>query len=475
MRRDQEEVWARLKAFQFDKPGARSTFLGRLAKENGWSRKKAERALEEYRRFLLLAATNGHPVSPSKSVDEVWHLHLTYSRSYWEELCPHVLCMNFHHEPSSGLPEEHQKLKDGYRQTWNSYRETFGIDPPKDLWPPPKSTSRPFWRFGLRGPNQILQGTNMYLLAMLALPTNLAVVAPWNLKGPAFIQFYLVLMTLGFAVAWIVRQFVREPDNGQKADALSKYEVACLVAGERRAVEAAIVQLTLDHRLELQEERSGLFGWHKSVKLLSTGRKGSDDPLETLVLKAVETKQGKLPDIVHEVARDATHLTNTLKSRGLAETAETFSLAMVLSTTIIAAVLATGAVKLVIGMSLGKPVGWLIVMLVTTFVALIMALCRPRLTPAGYRIQCELAREWQTRRNLRVATFNDDGESSTDTIMAVCVLGAAAIEDPQLDLLRKQFVALDSRGSSGSFDGGSSSCGGGGCGGGCGGCGGCGG
>lgn len=59
------------------------TFVGRLARDNGWKPGYAERVYREYLRFVFLAATAGHPVTPSVDVDEVWHLHLCYTRSYW--------------------------------------------------------------------------------------------------------------------------------------------------------------------------------------------------------------------------------------------------------------------------------------------------------------------------------------------------------------------------------------------------------
>jgi hypothetical protein len=36
-----------------------------------------------------------HIVTPSEQVDQVWHLHLTYTRSYWDEFCPNVLGQPF--------------------------------------------------------------------------------------------------------------------------------------------------------------------------------------------------------------------------------------------------------------------------------------------------------------------------------------------------------------------------------------------
>ena len=74
-----------------DPKTAALTFADRLARENGWSAAKAARVVDEYRRFCFLAATAGHEVTPSDAVDQAWHLHLTYSRDYWERFCPEVL------------------------------------------------------------------------------------------------------------------------------------------------------------------------------------------------------------------------------------------------------------------------------------------------------------------------------------------------------------------------------------------------
>src|SRR5688500_16905963 len=56
--------------------GDLADFEPRLRRENGWSAGFARRAIEEYRKFLFLAATARHPVSPPDVVDQVWHLHL---------------------------------------------------------------------------------------------------------------------------------------------------------------------------------------------------------------------------------------------------------------------------------------------------------------------------------------------------------------------------------------------------------------
>ena len=128
-------LWERIEAFTFDAGPSTFPFWARLASENGWSMSFAARAITEYRRFLYLAVVAGHQVSPSGQVDQVWHLHLLYTESYWNGLCRDVLGMPLHHHPTAGGTSERAKFDDWYRKTLASYRRVFREDPPADIWP----------------------------------------------------------------------------------------------------------------------------------------------------------------------------------------------------------------------------------------------------------------------------------------------------------------------------------------------------
>jgi hypothetical protein len=134
-----DATWEALASFEFDEPGARLTFSKRLARENGWSHAFAKRAIEEYRRFVYLMVTAKHPVTPSVEVDQVWHLHLTYTRSYWDEMCGRVLGRRLHHGPTRGGSEEGAKYTDWYTKTLAAYEATFGEAPPSAFWPSPET------------------------------------------------------------------------------------------------------------------------------------------------------------------------------------------------------------------------------------------------------------------------------------------------------------------------------------------------
>ncbi|MFN0060599.1 MAG: glycine-rich domain-containing protein [Planctomycetota bacterium] len=135
MRPSELTLWEKLSTFQIGPEDCALSFVDRLARENGWSRKFARNVVDEYKRFLLLAVSAGHPVTPSDAVDQAWHLHLTYSDSYWNELCPHVLGRALHHGPTRGGANEDEKYRDWYARTLSSYRRIFGTDPPTAVWP----------------------------------------------------------------------------------------------------------------------------------------------------------------------------------------------------------------------------------------------------------------------------------------------------------------------------------------------------
>ncbi|MEZ5304131.1 MAG: glycine-rich domain-containing protein-like [Verrucomicrobiales bacterium] len=130
-----QALWKRLEGFEPDAAGAALSFSQRLARENGWSQDFARRAIAEYKRFIYLAIEAGHPVTPSVQVDLVWHLHLCYTRSYWEDLCGDVLGRPLHHGPTRGGGREDAKFRDWYAKTLDAYRAQFGSEPPEDIWP----------------------------------------------------------------------------------------------------------------------------------------------------------------------------------------------------------------------------------------------------------------------------------------------------------------------------------------------------
>ncbi|HZG47655.1 MAG TPA: hypothetical protein VEZ41_15510 [Allosphingosinicella sp.] len=132
-----DPLWLSLAEMRVEPPGAALTFTARLARDQRWSRRHAEAVMEEYRRFIFLAATGSRPVTPSRDVDEAWHLHLTYSRHYWDELCGRILGRPLHHDPTEGGAAQQAHFFDQYAATLARYEAVFGEPPRPDIWPSP--------------------------------------------------------------------------------------------------------------------------------------------------------------------------------------------------------------------------------------------------------------------------------------------------------------------------------------------------
>ena len=127
-------VWDALFRYTIGPEDAAYSFVARLAHENGWTQDYAARVILEYKKFCFLAASASHPVTPSDAVDQAWHLHLTYTRDYWERFCPDVLGRALHHGPTAGGAAEQHRFFEQYAQTLRSYERVFGA-PPADIWP----------------------------------------------------------------------------------------------------------------------------------------------------------------------------------------------------------------------------------------------------------------------------------------------------------------------------------------------------
>ena len=129
-----DPLWQRLEALSLDDPDARFPFSAKLAKQNRWTPQFARQAIAEYKRFIYLCCISPCGASPSPVIDEVWHLHLTYTQHYWEELCEKTIARKLHHHPSKGGAAEKHRHTDWYQETLNLYQKTFGTIPPVLFW-----------------------------------------------------------------------------------------------------------------------------------------------------------------------------------------------------------------------------------------------------------------------------------------------------------------------------------------------------
>jgi hypothetical protein len=124
------ELYAKICDFQLDDPNSPYPISAKLAWEYHWSEIYTLRAIHEYKKFIFLATIAEGMVSPSSAIDCVWHYHLLYTYSYWEEFCGKVLSKPLHHYPGDS------GSSDRYEYTLELYQSYFG-HPPADIWDSP--------------------------------------------------------------------------------------------------------------------------------------------------------------------------------------------------------------------------------------------------------------------------------------------------------------------------------------------------
>jgi hypothetical protein len=204
-----DPLWHKLDAFAFDHPGDALTFTRRLARENRWSSAFANRVVDEYRRFLFLALRAGHPVTPSDEIDQAWHLHLVYTRSYWEDLCEGVLQRPLHHGPTRGGAAEDDRFEQQYVETQASYAKWFGHEPPADIWPPGEVRFAPqarfarvntaaFWMLPKQRVRSLVAACMVVSLSLMALAA-----CTWTSDDLSFgnvFPFVILLLIIGLAI-----------------------------------------------------------------------------------------------------------------------------------------------------------------------------------------------------------------------------------------------------------------------------------
>ena len=484
---------SQIESFQIDSGTPSLTFEKRLARENGWTVRYAERVVQEYKRFAYLAAMAGHPVTPSEDVDQAWHLHLTYTQSYWHRFCRDVLHFDLHHNPTEGGNAEQEKFFDWYARTLESYAHAFGQAPPADIWPSPErrfatvgqtrwvDTAR-HWVISRRRVASTLAW--LVLLTLLPLAGGCArqdAVGPFRLDGHEFLIFYGCLSLIAIILAALIHrsgQPAAQPDAAEVSDV---YEMACLSGGPRAAVTSALTSLLTAGHVRLKKQTRpgllGLFSGKWSVEQADPVPKDAPH-LEKTLHSLLKEKTRTVQDLFESGVSQAEPLKDKLVRKGLVFDSEDVPVTRRrIPAAILFAMVVLGAVRIVQGLNNGQEIGYLLLL---TVVVLAVGLCiafRPDFrTSAGEKLLKELKDRHAALKDAALVRKLDPAEAA----LGVGLLGLSSFSaDPQLSelnaLMKQHRVGhYDTTGHTSGCGGG---CGGGGCGGcvGCGGCGGCGG
>jgi len=482
---------ARLEGFEIDEPGATLPFTARLARENGWTFAFAGRVVREYKRFLFLTAAAGHPVTPPEEVDQAWHLHMVYTRSYWDRLCGEVLGRPLHHDPTQGGAAEGAKFHDWYARTLESYLYHFGEAPPPDIWPPvekrfaragegqwvdrsralviPLPFARPRLKFRFRW---LLMATLGSLALSIPSCTRSGIsVLPLDWTGGPFLVLYAMLyvLTIVWALRIKTRRLSRFEPQEEPAPLSDPYETAFLSGGGRRVMQAAISRLVAAGALEVVKGKWG------RAKLRATDSMPEPlYPVEQGVLANARHAQGvSMSSLLTCASHSLSVIEHRLAGLGLKPTAGERGKASFVIMVPFLLVAAFGLCKVFIGLDRDRPVGFLVLFLIATVITgIILAAKLKYLTAAGQRMLDTFRTNWRSQGSPR---------SSPDEIgTSVALLGLTALAGVEgMGLLQKELNrAQPDKADSGGGGCGTSGCGSSGCGSsGCGssGCGGCGG
>ncbi len=483
------DLFTRLLAFPIDEGTPDLSFEARLARENGWDLDFARRVVAEYKRFVFLAMTAGHTVTPSEPVDQAWHLHLTYSRSYWERMCGELLGRPLHHGPTRGGAAESTKFYDLYTRTLASYRAAFGSVPPADVWPPVDV------RFG-EDLHFIRVNTVRNWVVRKAAARRAAVVAsiglatlfatgcgavrnPFDLTGTNFVWFLVPLQVAALVTGLVLRHCLRETEARPDDDSpeLDWADAAYLAGRRHRLTTAAIARLVATGVARVSSDGK----WLEAAPDVPIPSDLSASEVEVVRWLPLSRERTALAGVAKQVDLQFADRATELHDAGYLLSGGRAFAARVVGVLPLAAVTSLlGGIRLVHGLQTGKPVGILgVVLFVAAVVGLVtFARSMNRLTRRGASVL----------KRLRANTNSTPPSDPTpDTVgVSVGLFGTAALTGCALvDLAavatwypHQTNGSGDGGGcgtgcgaSSGGGDGGGG-CGGGGCGGGCGGCGG---
>lgn len=475
---ERRALWQRLREYRFGGDEAEA-FLDRVAHALSCDRAGAEAALEEYRRFCFLAVAADHPVTPSVRIDQVWHAHLTDTRDYWMRFCPQALRRDLHHAPSLGGQTEDARHQEQYRQTLASY-ERFFDQPPPLLWPPPLPAARPPapppprsarvrllspWASPPRGGYTALTVASAALAAVYWLCAQAqGTPNPLDFRGGGFLALYLAALPWAYLAGTAIKRALRGPNARNQAQAEDAIELAYLAGGPERAADAALVELMQRDALGLDYNGAPARAAERPdrVWLRIDAARLRGQTLSTWLRTAADLAQREqsLQRTLAALARAYEPIGAQLRRKGWWLSKAADLRARWLGSAPLLALAVLGVLKIGVGASRGRPVGFLVVLVgLTAFVALARLLREQRRTRAG---------DWA----LHDATQRLPGGQWAAHVALMGTIGLQGSGYADYHVLRTPPVSASSGSDSSSSVGGCSSSGGSCGGGGCGGCGG---
>ena len=435
-------LYARLATYAFDTPGAPMPYSRRLAEREGWSASYTEAVIAEYKRFAFLAVTGEHMAAPSKAIDAAWHLHLEYTREYWDVFCADVLHKKLHHTPGTGAPEESAFYSRCYAQTIARYRVAFGVEPPASIWPresgnavdehaqqtetqePAPQTKK---RTLLRRLRAMFSTWPAWFTAAVATGASASEVNVFNYAGPRFLVFYFLLSVTTLLTIRVLQkvEYGRRPQGARRASepppSMTVDEVAYVTGGPLRMAQVATLWLIHAGAIELTPGTGSTRG--KTYVIAKDPTKADRFEKEIAWLAQDRKGRARLETFRAHLMRRAPAISKQLAAHGWLWSAGGMSWLRHLSRVLALGVVGIGVAKVVIGLSRDRPVA-LLVLAIIAFGVLYLRLSR-RSPGLGKEDLTASGREALAASRVR---FAHSSESQDDLIWSAAFIGLGALD-----------------------------------------------
>lgn len=295
---------------------------------------------------------------------------------------------------------------------------------------------------------------------------------PFDLRGPEFLVFYLILSAVVIGALMLFRRMVESGEG--KMDLADPYLIASLRGGENEVFRVALISL-IDRGLLIVDGTQ-----------VRAADRASADSVRRVIEKEIIRKCAKPRDAsslfydpkINEACRE---YQETLKRCRLLPDEWLVRWRWIRFGLAAAVLIGAGGTKVIVALERGRTnVGFLIVLMIAATV-IAAKVSFPRLTDAGKAILADIQTLYSGLKGR--ATLISPGGASIDAMMLAAAFGIGMLPVETYGYTRKLFPVAQSSGSnwsdvsgftsscSSSGSSGGSSCGGGGCGGGCGGCG----
>jgi len=273
---------------------------------------------------------------------------------------------------------------------------------------------------------------------------------PFDLRGPEFLLLYFCFSLVVIIAIAILRRRA-ESGPAPKIDLGDPYLIAYLRGGVHEALRVAVISL-VDRGMLVMDDQIIRRADHVTDDMVK-------HPIEYEVLKKFGDP-GDAPSIfkVNNLRSLFLPYRDKLERAGLMPDADVRRDRLMRLLLALMALGVAGVIKIVIGLSLGKPVGFLVVMMIAAMV-IAFFLSFPRLTARGKATLADVTNLYSGLRT-RVNSFSP-GSASAELAMFAAVFGVAALAATPFGYARTLFPQATSSSSCGSSCGSSdsSSCG----------------